>query len=273
MNPTVRQVLGLIDSDIAPWDLAESWDNCGLIAGHPDRPVKKVMVGLDADMPVLEAARLWQADMVLTHHPLFITPVKAIDFSRMPGAAIALAARAQIAVVCAHTNLDRAAHGLNDELARRLEIQVEQALETPVDEAAASGAVTGLGRIGSVTAPLSLARMADQIKSHLGVAPVRVVGNPEQVIRRAAVCSGSGGGLIPAFLASGADLYVTGDIKYHEARLIESHGRALIDVGHFASEIIATDLLVRRLNQAVTRAGFSLEIKAFAGETDPFFSV
>lgn len=271
MNPTVRQMLDLIDSDIAPWDLAESWDNCGLIAGHPDRPVKKVMVGLDADMPVLEAARLWQADMVLTHHPLFITPVKEIDFSRMPGAAIALAAQAQIAVVCAHTNLDRAAHGLNDELAGRLQIQVDQVLETGPDEA--SGAGTGLGRVGSVPAPVSLAQMADQIKSHLGVAPVRVVGNPEQMIRRAAVCSGSGGGLIPAFLASGAQVYVTGDIKYHEARLIESHGRALIDVGHFASEIIATDLLVRRLTQAVTRAGFSLEIKAFAGETDPFFSV
>jgi putative NIF3 family GTP cyclohydrolase 1 type 2 len=85
------------------------------------------------------------------------------------------------------------------------------------------------------------------------------------------VCSGSGGSLIPAFLASGADVYITGDIKYHEARLIESHGKALVDAGHFASEIIASDLLARRLDQAVTRAGFFLEIMTFAGETDPFF--
>ena len=271
MTPTVRQILGLIDSDIAPWDLAESWDNCGLNAGHPDQPVKKVLVGLDADMRLLETARQIQADMVLTHHPLFLSPVKAMDFSTMPGCAIALAAQAKIAVVCAHTNLDRAVNGLNDELAGRLQIQVDQVLEMENQDPAFSGA--GLGRVGSVPAPVTLARMADQIKSQLGAARVRMVGSPEQVIRRAAVCSGSGGGLIPAFLTSGADVYVTGDIKYHEARLIEACGRALIDVGHFASEIIARDLLVRRLDQAVSRAGFSLAIQAFAGETDPFFSV
>jgi dinuclear metal center YbgI/SA1388 family protein len=273
MNPTVRQILGLIDSDIAPWDLAESWDNCGLIAGHPDRPVNKVLVGLDADMRLLETARQMQVDMVLTHHPLFVSPVKSVDFSRMPGCAIALAAQAHIAVVCAHTNLDKAVNGLNDELADRLQIQVEQVLKVENHDPAASGTGAGLGRVGPVSEPVPLARMADQIKSRLGGGTVRVVGNPEQVIRKAAVCSGSGGGLVPAFLASKADVYVTGDIKYHEARLIEAHGRALIDVGHFASEIIAGDLLVRRLNQAVSRAGFSLEVQAFAGETDPFFSV
>jgi dinuclear metal center YbgI/SA1388 family protein len=271
MNPTVRQILSLIDSDIAPWRLAESWDNCGLCAGHPDWPVKKVMVGLDADMPVMEAARQWQADMVLTHHPLFITPLKTVDFSGMPGAAIALAAEARIAVVSVHTNLDRAAGGLNDHLADRLGIQAVRVLETDGPDTDSPGAMTGLGRVGPLTAPVPLARLADQIRSRLGGHPVRVVGDPGRTIREAAVCSGSGGSLIPAFLASGADVYITGDIKYHEARLIESHGKALVDAGHFASEIIASDLLARRLDQAVTRAGFFLEIMTFAGETDPFF--
>jgi dinuclear metal center YbgI/SA1388 family protein len=222
-------------------------------------------------MRLLETARQMQADMVLTHHPLFISPVKTVDFSTMPGCAIALAAQAQIAVVCAHTNLDKAVNGLNDELAGRLQILVDQVLEMKNQDPEACGA--GLGRVGPVPAPVTLSRMADQVKSRLGVAPIRVVGDPDQVIQKAAVCSGSGGGLVPAFLASGADVFVTGDIKYHEARLIQAHGRALIDVGHFASEIIATDLLVRRLDQAVSRAGYSLEIQAFAGETDPFFSV
>lgn len=273
MTPTVRQILSLIDSDIAPWHLAESWDNCGLCAGHPEWPVTKVVVGLDADMPVMEAARQWQADMVLTHHPMFITPVKTVDFSGMPGAAIALAAEARIAVISAHTNLDRAAGGLNDHLADRLGIQAVQVLETDGPEGGIPGSMTGLGRVGPLAAPVSLAELADQIRSRLGGNPVRVVGDPGKTIREAAVCSGSGGSLIPAFLASGADVYITGDIKYHEARLIESHGRALVDAGHFASEIIAVDLLVRRLGQAVSRAGFSLEILPFTGEADPFFSV
>ncbi len=274
MTPTVRQILSLIDSDIAPWRLAESWDNCGLCAGHPEWPVNKVVVGLDADMPVMEAARQCQADMVLTHHPMFITPVRTVDFSGMPGAAIALAAEARIAVVSAHTNLDRAAGGLNDHLADRLGIQAVQILETEGGpDVGGAGSMTGLGRVGPLTAPVSLADLADQVRSRLGGNPVRVVGDPSMTIREAAVCSGSGGSLIPAFLASNADVYITGDIKYHEARLIESHGRALVDAGHFASEIIAVDLLVRRLGQAVSRAGFTLEILPFTGETDPFFSV
>jgi dinuclear metal center YbgI/SA1388 family protein len=273
MNPTVKQILSLIDSDIAPWHLAESWDNCGLCVGNPEWPVQRVLVGLDADMPVLQAARQWQADMVLTHHPLFIAPVKTIDFSVMPGSGIALAASEQIAVVCAHTNLDKAENGLNDYLAHQLHIQGTRIMETDADAAEMTGHLTGLGRVGPIPAPLSLAQMADQIKLRLGVHPVRVVGNVNQEICEAAVCSGSGGSLIPAFLASGADVFITGDIKYHEARLIESHGKALIDVGHFASEIIAVDLLSRRLGQAVTRAGFTLEIQAFTGETDPFVSV
>ncbi len=274
MNPTVRQILSLIDTDIAPWHLAEPWDNCGLSAGNPEWPVQKVLVGLDPGLPVLEAAQQWQADMVLTHHPLFITPEKNIDFSEMPGLAIALAATRKMAIVCAHTNLDKAENGLNDYLAHRLQITVTRALETQNHEQESPAAPpTGLGRIGTLSSPMSLTRMADQVKSRLGVNPVRVVGDPDLLVHDIAVCSGSGGSLIPAFLSSGATVYVTGDIKYHEARLIESHGRALIDAGHFASEIIAKDLLTRRLNQAVARAGFSLEIRAFTGETDPFVSI
>ncbi len=273
MNPTVKQILSLIDSDIAPWHLAEPWDNCGLCAGNPEWPVQKVLIGLDPDIPVLQAAQKWQADMILTHHPLFITPEKTIDFNVMPGLAIALAAIRKIAIVCAHTNLDKAKNGLNDYLADQLNITVIRALEAENHEPDSSFALTGLGRIGTLPAPVSLTRMADQVKSQLNVQPVRVVGNPDLVVQEIAVCSGSGGSLIPAFLASDATVYVTGDIKYHEARLIESHGKALIDVGHFASEIIAKDLLARRLYQAVVRAGFSIEIRAFAGETDPFVSI
>ncbi len=204
----------------------------------------------------------------------------------MPGSAIALSAQEKLAIVCAHTNLDKAENGLNDELARRLEIRPDRVLEIdpgagemsgnpahPDQQTRPSGHLTGMGRIGQVPAPVSLAQMVDQVKAQLGGGPVRMVGDPSRKIREAAVCSGSGGSLIPAFLASGADVFITGDIKYHEARLIETQGRALIDVGHFASEIIAKDLLCRRLEQSVSRAGFSLEIKAFTGETDPFVTV
>lgn len=270
MNPTVKQILDTIDKDIAPGGLAESWDNCGLCAGNPDWPVKKILIGLDPGMPVMQAAKSWQADMVLTHHPLFITPEKTIDFRSLPGSAIAMAATERIAIVCAHTSLDKAWNGLNDFFADRINLVPIRPLAAEAHAADPGSSMTGFGRIGPVSPPVSVSQMAARIKKGLGLQQVRMVGDPDLMVRQVAVCTGSGGALIPEFLKCGADLYVTGDIKYHEARLVENHGRALIDVGHFASEIIAVDLLSRKLNQAAIRAGYDLEIKKFTQETDPF---
>jgi dinuclear metal center YbgI/SA1388 family protein len=272
MVPTVKQLLSMLDT-IAPRDLAESWDNCGLSAGSLEWPVTKILVGLDPGMQLMLAARAWNADMVLTHHPLFITPEKTIDFEIMPGSAIAIAAKEQIAIVCAHTNLDKAPNGLNDFFAAGINLVCTRPLVTDSGDQDCGTSMAGIGRVGQLPAAISLARVVHEIKSHLKVNQVRVVGNLDLVIRQVAVCTGSGGSLIPAFLRSGADLYVTGDIKYHDARLVETHGKALIDVGHFASEIIAVDLLSRRMGQAVSRAGYDLEIKEFTQETDPFTPV
>jgi dinuclear metal center YbgI/SA1388 family protein len=270
MNPTVKQILSIIDKDIAPEALAESWDTWGLCAGNPNWPVKKILVGLDPGMLLMEAARAWCADLVLTHHPLVLNPEKNIDFSRMPGSVIAMAAKEEIAVVCAHTSLDKVGNGLNDFFANRLNILCKKALVPEGGGMDHTSSMTGLGRIGTVRSPVPLAQMAAQIKELLGLERVRVVGKPDLMIHQVAVCTGSGGSVLQAFLESGADLYVTGDMKYHDARLVESHGRAMIDVGHFASEIIAVDLLAGRLTQAVSRTGYHLEIKQFTQETDPF---
>jgi dinuclear metal center YbgI/SA1388 family protein len=270
MTPTVSQIIDTIDKEIAPGGLAESWDNCGLCAGNPDWPAKKILIGLDPGMPVMQAARAWQADMVLTHHPLFITPEKTIDFRTLPGSAIAMAAIERIAIVCAHTSLDKAWNGLNDFFSDCINLVPTRPLAPDARAVDPGSPMTGFGRIGPVYPPVSVSQMAARIKKGLGLNRVRLVGDPERMVRQVAVCTGSGGGLIPEFLECGADLYVTGDIKYHDARLVESHGRALIDVGHFASEIIAVDLLSRKLKQAATRAGYDLEIKKFTQETDPF---
>ncbi|MFN2356185.1 MAG: Nif3-like dinuclear metal center hexameric protein [Desulfotignum sp.] len=269
MTPTVKQILLIID-DIAPCDLAESWDNSGLCAGSLDWPVQKILVGLDPGMQVMRAARQWKADMVLTHHPLFITPEKTIDFGHMPGSAIAIAAKEHIAVVCAHTNLDKAQNGLNDFFADRIGVVVTHPLVPDPNVSDQQHIRTGIGRIGEVTSSISLARMASDIKKQLGIHQIRVVGNMDIMVKKIALCTGSGGSLVPVFLQSDADLFITGDIKYHEARLVEEHGKALIDVGHFASEILAVDLLSGRMVKAASLAGYDLEIKGFNQETDPF---
>ncbi len=265
MDLTVKDIIKMLDG-IAPFDLAEDWDNSGLQAGNPVWPVKKVLISLDITMEVMEEARSWEADMVLSHHPLLMRPEKKLDFSRMPGSAICLAARDTIAIVSAHTNLDKAIKGLNDHFAKIIGLGplVPLVPSEPPQELA------GIGRIGHLKASVRLRDLAEIVKNKLGIHSVRAAGDLDRNVQAIAVCTGSGGSLIGEFLNSPADLYITGDLKYHEVRLIEENNRAVIDVGHFASERIGIDLLQEHLAQAAKKQGYNLAIKGFTKEKDPF---
>jgi dinuclear metal center YbgI/SA1388 family protein len=128
----------------------------------------------------------------------------------------------------------------------------------------------GLGRVGRLAAPVSLAALADRVKTLLGCSSVRLVGRPEQVVSRIAVCGGSGAGLIAEAQRRGADVLVTGDVKYHEARQAEDLGLALLDAGHFATERLAAAGLAARLGAEATARGWRLDILVHDGERDPF---
>jgi putative NIF3 family GTP cyclohydrolase 1 type 2 len=128
----------------------------------------------------------------------------------------------------------------------------------------------GLGRIGRLAAAMSLAALGEQVKTLLGCSSVRLVGRPEQLVDRIAVCGGSGAGLIAEAQRRGADVLVTGDIKYHEARQAEELGLALLDAGHFATERLAAAELATRLGAEATARGWRLDILVHDGERDPF---
>jgi dinuclear metal center YbgI/SA1388 family protein len=129
----------------------------------------------------------------------------------------------------------------------------------------------GIGRVGSLPASLSLRQLASVVKKSLGVPAVRMVGHPDLIVNDAAVCTGSGGSLLKAFFASSAQVYITGDIKYHEAMDILDAGKGMIDVGHFASEVIMVDNIVERLriwaNKFTSR---TISIEPCRLEHDPF---
>ena len=268
----LEDILELINT-IAPFDIAEDWDNCGLQAGNLNQEVKKVIIGLDVTIPLMKAAKESKCDLVLTHHPLMIKPEKKFDFNRMPGKAIEIAARQRISIISAHTNLDKANDGLNDYFAAKIGMQKlkvfynENPLTVPDDQ------TTGIGRVGFIENKTTLKQVAKRIKDKLGLSHLRVTGDMDLPISKIAVCTGSGGSFVDLFLRSNADVYITGDIKYHEARLIEENSKALIDVGHFGSEYIAVDLLHDKLSQVAQKERMNIEIIKFKKEKDPFIIV
>ncbi len=266
-SPTVRDVIDIINR-IAPFDMAEKWDNSGLQTGHPDWPVKGVMVALDVTSEALEAAWTAGCTLLVTHHPLFMGFEKSIDFSTMSGKLIHTSAIREIAVVSAHTNLDKAQEGLNDCFAQQIGIDCNAPLL--IDSDSTQDAPVGIGRVGTIKTPMSLGDYAREIKHCLKIPQVRVIGDPLRNVAMAALCTGSGGSLTPQFLDSDADVYITGDLKYHEARDIEAAGKACIDVGHFASEHIVVDMLTSRLEKEFKLHTFEVDIFGYHSEKDPF---
>ncbi len=128
----------------------------------------------------------------------------------------------------------------------------------------------GIGRIGTLEQPEALLNFAQFIKEELGLNYIKVVGNPELIVREAAVCSGSGSGLVDDFLDSGAQVYVSGDLRYHDAKAVEAAGLGLIDIGHFASEHLIVEVLAERLKKILLESHPDVVIEAYKLERDPF---
>ena len=109
--------------------------------------------------------------------------------------------------------------------------------------------------MGTLDKPVTLENLARQIQQALGLDNLRFSGNPDLKVEKIALCSGSGSSLMKNFMASGAEVYVSGDLRYHDARDVEATGRGLVDIGHFASEHLMLDVLAERLRTVLADNG------------------
>ncbi|MCG6910654.1 MAG: Nif3-like dinuclear metal center hexameric protein [Deltaproteobacteria bacterium] len=278
MTWRVGDIIGIVE-EIAPPELAEAWDNVGLQVGSRDWPVRRLWVALDPLPQVVDAACGASVDLLITHHPLIFKPLTSVDCTTPTGGIIWTSLEHRMSVFSAHTNLDAVTHGVNDTLARRIGLRNLQALvpEDRGDSGAASGAgldeqaaAQGLGRIGDLPRKSTLVSLAAEVKAGLGKAGVAMAGDPDLPVEKVALCSGSGASLLDRFLASDAQVYISGDLRYHDAREVENAGKGLLDIGHFASEHLIVAVLADRLRKALTNVGAPVTVEACRLETDPF---
>lgn len=223
---------------LAPTELAESWDNVGLMVGDPEQAVKTVYICLDVTSENVRRASECGADMIISHHPLIFSPLKRIVESDVSGSIVTTLIREGISVYSAHTNLDNADGGMNDVLAEKLGLENVRRF---TDEECENR--DNIGRIGVLEAPAELADFVSLVKSILGCRTIRSVGEPTDEVNTVAVCSGAGGDGIYTAYRAGADAYVTSDIRHHEAQLAVELGINLIDAGHFETENIICEFM------------------------------
>lgn len=261
----LAEVIAALEARYDP-ALAESWDAVGLVCGDPAETVRSVLFAVDPTTAVVDEAVAVGADLVVTHHPLLLTAVHGVPATDPKGRLVHRLVRADIALFAAHTNADRAAgSGVNDALAAVLGLVDPRPLEP-----AAADPRAGLGRVGRLPTATTLREFADRVAAALPATEggVRVAGDPGRAVRTVAVCGGSGGSLLPAAAAAGADVFLTSDVKHHPASDAgESGGPALVDVAHYASEWpwlpVAADVLRRDL-------GGRVEVRVSTCRTDPW---
>ncbi len=262
---TVQDVCGFLER-FAPPSLAEDWDNVGLQLGRPSEKVRGILVSLDVTPAVLQEACAFRANLIVTHHPLLFRAIKKIDDSAPPLRLVREAILQDINILSFHTNLDSTREGLNDFFARRLGLRRTSPLISARDRRYPQA---GLGRVGEIT-QTTLGKWIDEIGKWFGLRNFRYVGNPDQKINRVAVMTGSGGEYFREAKASRAQVLVTGDVKYHSALDALDEGIALIDIGHYASEIGMTTLVAEKLQSWLKSKKCKTPVKVSEMTRDPF---
>lgn len=226
---TVGHVLAALEHAF-PLAWAEEWDAVGLRVGDPSWPATRVLCTLDANLGAIERAVDAGCDLVVTHHPPFLDPIDTLTPAIPSGALALAAARAGVAIISMHTNLDRSPVGA-EALPLLLGLHVLHPLEEPVPGLPKD---VRYGRLCEI-APENLAVFASRMGAALGVRP-RVWGDPARDVRLVAVGNGSVRSLIPAALAAGADVLLGGEVRYHDALDAVENGLAIIEAGHDATE-------------------------------------
>lgn len=239
---TVREIYEYIKT-LAPEYMAMEWDHIGLLCGRSEREVTKVLVALDPFYPVCEEAKRLGCELLVTHHPA-IWDLKSVNDQHIEGRALLYLIENGISAVNAHTNLDCAPNGVNDQLAKILGLENIRVIDPKgMDE---SGRPYGLLRGGEI-APTQPQAFAEQVKKSLGCEGLRYVGGRE--IRRVAVGGGSCSDALYRINELGYDCLVTADCKYNAFADAKELGITLIDAGHFQTENPVCAYLAKMLRE------------------------
>ncbi len=262
----------------APPSLSEDWDHIGLQVGSTDTEIEKVLVTLEVTPEVAAEAVRERVQLIVSHHPLIHGPLVSLNYKDYIASLVVRLIENRIHFYAAHTNMDAAAGGINDILAERLGLAdlvvmrpAAQENGEPYDLQNRFVGKTGLGRVGRLPEPRPLRTFAEQVRQTLGLPAVRVAGDPERIISRVALCGGGGMSLLQWALRADADVYVTGDVRHHDAQNALGQGIAVIDAGHHATERVIAPAMAGYLAGKAAAAEELLEVVVSQVNTDPFF--
>ena len=243
----LSEVIQVLDSEFHP-EYQEDYDNAGFLLGDPGSDCTGALVALDLTPAVVDEAVARGVNLIVTHHPFIFSGLKRITPADATGRLVYSLIQNGLAAYAAHTNLDNLPDGINGILAFQLGLTDCHILR-PLSPA--SSPHIGAGMVGRLPYPLPTAAFLEQVKATLGLPLLRVSDIASPVVSRVAICGGAGNFLIDDAICQHADLYLTGDLKYHDFQRAE--GRiTLADIGHYESEQFGKELIYSVISKKIS---------------------
>ena len=236
-----RDIINILEKKF-PKINAEEWDNVGLIIGDYDKEVKKIQFSLDATLESIENAISEKVDMLITHHPIIFKAIKDIIEQNILGKKIRNLIKNNINVYSIHTNLDSSINGLNDYVLKKIGISEYKILDLNEEKKC------GIGRVFKLNVEKNLKDFIEELKLKLKILNLRVISDDlNKKIKKVALINGSAMSYWKKAKKEKVDLFITGDISYHDALDALESGLNIIDFGHYESEHFFYEILIEEL--------------------------
>jgi dinuclear metal center YbgI/SA1388 family protein len=217
----------------APPPIAESYDNVGLLVGHPDQEITGVLINLDMTEEVVLEAVSKGINMVVAHHPIWFTGRKRLNGEDYVSRTIITAVKHDIALYACHTNLDNVRDGVNQKIAQKLGLEKTDFLRPKPNHPGET--LYGSGMTGFLPKPLPKQAFLAMVKETFQCGGIRYADSRHENVHKIAVCGGSGSFLTRDAIQAGADAMITADITYH--KFFDNENQLLLlDIGHYESE-------------------------------------
>lgn len=266
MPAQLKKLLEALE-EIAPLELAEEWDNVGLLlCPSRKRTSRKILLTIDLTEPVLEEALRAGADTIVAYHPPIFDPLSEITPSEARQRVILRLVEARIAVYSPHTALDAVRGGVNDWLAEGLGEGDSEPIIPSSDPGEEEGVpAAGQGRLLRLRKPVTLSTLVRRAKAHLGLKRLRVasagVRNP--LVSSVALCAGAGGAVLGGVEA---DAYLSGEMRHHDVLDARARGTSVILCEHTNTERGYLRILRAKLARALGRG---VQVRVSRADSEP----
>ncbi len=245
---------------MAPPQLAEDYDNVGLLVEGVKDEIESIVIALDADEKNVCDAENAGAQLIVTHHPVMFRPITRLTENEGGQRTLRRLLQKGIGLYAMHTNFDSAKGGLCDVFL--------ESFGDFKERTSFAGAEEGIGRIGRLAQPCTLESLLEKGKTTFSPDGfLRYVGDKNAVIDKVAVCNGGGADMIYEAHQLGAQVYISGDFKHHHARFAYENGMNLIEIDHYDAEVGFCKLLADKLQKAF---GNNLSITVAQHEESPW---